>query len=29
MTENLPEAWYVSPNAHLCTIKDFADLCRW
>ena len=26
--ENLPEAWYVSPNAHLCTIKDFADLCR-
>ena len=28
MTENLPEAWYVSPNAHLCTIKDFADLCR-
>ena len=28
VTENLPEAWYVSPNAHLCTIKDFADLCR-
>ena len=27
VTENLPEAWYVSPNAHLCTIKDFADLC--
>ena len=26
MTENLPEAWYASPNAHLCTIKDFADL---
>jgi methionine biosynthesis protein MetW len=26
VTENLPEAWYVSPNAHLCTIKDFADL---
>src|SRR5439155_1598574 len=22
VTENLPEAWYVSPNAHLCTIKD-------
>lgn len=28
VTENLPDAWYVSPNAHLCTIKDFADLCR-
>jgi methionine biosynthesis protein MetW len=28
VTENLPEAWYVSPTAHLCTIKDFADLCR-
>ena len=28
VTENLPEAWYVSPNAHLCTIKDFADLCH-
>jgi methionine biosynthesis protein MetW len=28
VTENLPEAWYVSPNAHLCTIKDFGDLCR-
>jgi len=25
-TENLPETWYASPNAHLCTIKDFADL---
>ena len=28
VNENLPEAWYVSPNAHLCTIKDFVDLCR-
>jgi methionine biosynthesis protein MetW len=28
VTENLPEAWYVSPNAHLCTIKDFTNLCR-
>jgi len=28
VTENLPDAWYASPNAHLCTIKDFADLCR-
>lgn len=28
VTENLPDAWYETPNAHLCTIKDFADLCR-
>ena len=28
VTEKLPEAWYVSPNAHLCTIKDFTNLCR-
>lgn len=28
VTDNLPDAWYSSPNAHLCTIKDFADLCR-
>jgi methionine biosynthesis protein MetW len=27
MTPNLPDAWYLSPNAHLCTIRDFADLC--
>ncbi len=28
VTDNLPDAWHESPNAHLCTIKDFADLCR-
>jgi methionine biosynthesis protein MetW len=28
VTENLPEPWYVTENVHLCTIKDFADLCR-
>ena len=28
VTANLPDAWYVSPNAHLCTIKDFGDLCQ-
>jgi methionine biosynthesis protein MetW len=28
VTENLPESWYVTPNVHLCTIKDFADLCH-
>jgi methionine biosynthesis protein MetW len=25
-TRNLPEPWYTSPDAHLCTIRDFADL---
>src|SRR5689334_8647219 len=28
VTENLPEPWYVTPNVHLCTIKDFAELCE-
>ncbi|MGE0055357.1 MAG: methionine biosynthesis protein MetW [Hyphomicrobium sp.] len=27
VTHNLPETWYDSPNAHLCTIRDFTDLC--
>lgn len=27
-TENLPDPWYETPNAHLCTIKDFAALCE-
>ncbi len=27
-TTSLPEAWYESPYGHLCSIKDFADLCR-
>lgn len=27
-TPNLPDTWYASPNAHLCTIKDFSDLCQ-
>ena len=27
-TSNLPDKWYETPNAHLCTIKDFADLVR-
>jgi methionine biosynthesis protein MetW len=26
-TENLPYAWYESPNIHFCTIKDFRQLC--
>lgn len=28
ITQNLPETWYASPNAHLCTIKDFVDLVK-
>lgn len=28
MTRNLPEPWYISPDAHLCTITDFADLVK-
>jgi methionine biosynthesis protein MetW len=27
VTANLPDQWYETPNAHLCTIKDFTDLC--
>lgn len=27
-TRNLPEAWYLSPDAHLCTIVDFDDLVK-
>src|SRR6201746_1452777 len=26
-TENLPAAWYDTPNIHFCTIKDFVQLC--
>jgi methionine biosynthesis protein MetW len=28
MTRNLPEHWYVSPDAHLCTILDFVELVK-
>ncbi|MGI9525364.1 MAG: methionine biosynthesis protein MetW [Hyphomicrobiaceae bacterium] len=28
VTRNLPEPWYASPDAHLCTISDFANLCE-
>lgn len=27
-TSNLPDQWYDTPNAHLCTIKDFDDLAK-
>lgn len=28
VTRSLPNKWYDTPNIHLCTIKDFEDLCR-
>lgn len=28
VTRNLPETWYMSPDAHLCSIADFDDLCK-
>jgi methionine biosynthesis protein MetW len=28
MTETLSYHWYDTPNIHLCTIRDFTDLCR-
>ena len=27
-TDNLPNRWYDTQNIHLCTIKDFLDLCK-
>jgi methionine biosynthesis protein MetW len=27
-TATLSEQWYDTPNIHLCTIRDFTDLCR-
>ncbi len=27
VTKNLPNRWYDTPNIHLCTVADFADLC--
>lgn len=28
VTGNLPYSWYDSPNIHLCSLKDFAALCK-
>lgn len=28
LTKTLPNSWYDTPNIHLCTIKDFENLCR-
>lgn len=27
VTRALPEPWWATPNIHLCTLKDFLDLC--
>ena len=27
-TRALPDPWWRTPNIHLCTLKDFTDLCR-
>ena len=27
-TSSLPYKWYDTPNLHMCTIKDFYELCR-
>lgn len=26
-TRTLPDPWWATPNIHLCTLKDFTDLC--
>ena len=28
VTKRLPYHWYDTPNIHLCTVRDFLDLCR-
>ncbi|MDF1513132.1 MAG: methionine biosynthesis protein MetW [Anaerolineae bacterium] len=28
VTPMLPEAWYNTPNVHLCTVRDFRLLCQ-
>jgi methionine biosynthesis protein MetW len=27
VTRQIPYAWYDTPNIHLCTLRDFEDLC--
>jgi methionine biosynthesis protein MetW len=27
VSKELPHAWWNTPNIHLCTVKDFEDLC--
>ncbi len=28
VTKSLPYKWYDTPNLHMCTIKDFYELCK-
>ena len=28
VTKSLPEAWYDTPNLHMCSIKDFYQFCE-
>jgi methionine biosynthesis protein MetW len=28
VSKSLPYEWFDTPNIHLCTIRDFDDLCR-
>lgn len=28
VTDHLPHSWFNTPNVHLCTLKDFEDLCE-
>lgn len=28
VSEGLPHKWYNTPNIHLCTMRDFAQLCQ-
>lgn len=28
VTKSLPGTWFATENIHLCTLKDFEDLCR-
>ena len=28
VTRHLPNTWYDTPNIHMCTVKDFDELCK-
>ena len=28
VSQTLPHTWFETPNIHLCTIKDFVELCQ-
>ena len=28
VTRHLPNTWYDTPNIHMCTVKDFDELCQ-